>query len=40
MIPTCQLFGFCIYKKFILILNVRYPKSIDKAIFFHYTYDP
>ena len=37
MILTGQLFGFCDFWEFILLLNARYPKSVDKAIFFHYT---
>jgi len=37
MILASQLFWFGDFQKFILPLNARYPKSIDKAIFFHYT---
>jgi len=37
MILTSRLLGFCDFQNFILLLNVRYPKSVDKAFFFHYT---
>jgi hypothetical protein len=37
MIAASQLLGFVISWKFILLFHARYPKSIDKATFFHYT---
>ncbi len=37
MIAASRLLDLVISWKFILLLHARYPKSVDKATFFHYT---